>query len=147
MTLSDLVEMVKTGAARVVPAEEHAAILHCAHDGGSRLALFLLDLAEPGQIQKAVPAVLAKEQPDAYVLISEARFKKSTSPVLPGFRRGNIGGDPSNPECLVIFGFDRVSREKAGWFAEVHGTIPNRTMAEWRNMSDGMAGALVTTDW
>ncbi len=107
--LDSVVASTQERARGIAKAAEHAPIVMLIH--GEEVVPTLMAGA-PGDI---LPRVLANNQPDAYVLVLEARFQAAggISPTA-----GEIANNPENAEALLMVACTRGGRPRT-WMANI----------------------------
>jgi hypothetical protein len=92
--------------------------------------------------------ILKTHQPEGFVMVCEARYKKCDCDDKHGpdagcttdIQRGDISDNVNNPEALIVFGMVRGGQPRIE-MADITGEIPDRDIDEWKE--DGsFTGAL-----
>lgn len=142
--LDSVVADTQERARGIAKSAEHAPIVMLIH--GEEVVPTLMAGA-PGDI---LPRVLANQQPDAYVLVLEARIQAGGDPAP-----GEIANNPENPEALLMVACVRGGRPRTWmaniWPAELRAARRRgeREVGVWQEPPEdlGVMGSLVIEDW
>ena len=141
MTLDEVVAQTQEKAREIARREEHQPIVMLVH--GDVVTPVWLQGGLPRDI---LPLVLERQQPDAYVLVVEARLRAGGQPAYDG----EIANNPQNPEALVIVASPRGGPARS-WMANIWpAQRGEREVGVWQDpetMELDFAGLLVIENW
>ena len=139
LDLDEVIESCKAEARDIARFQEHGPILTLLKGGEPKVVL----LAGRQSVSQQLHTVLAREQPDAYVLVTEARLRAGGRE--PAYV-GEIADNPELPELLFVIGSPRggpVRHWKANIWPAANRAARRRGEREvgmWENVVETIAG-------
>jgi len=129
-----VIERLKDTARFIASHEEHQPIL-LLFTKTSKGDIHTLPVSISGHPGNAVPEILRRAQPDAYVLVTEARYKMCQPEDIETFRAGDIASNPDNPELLMLIVAERYHAPTV-WKANITSQGTKRRIAEWAILTE-----------